>query len=96
LLHNIAQNRPDNFPSCPPDSLHCSNDVYLREVGIYVMEHSKFIACKFIACVCCHLLQLIQDESGRTYCEAKGKYVLIVHGFVLSNFHVLNAVCSDS
>jgi len=23
----------DNFPSCPPDNHHCSNDVYLREGG---------------------------------------------------------------
>ena len=32
VAHNIAQNRPDNFPSCPPDNHHCS-DVYLRERG---------------------------------------------------------------
>jgi len=31
--HNIAQNRPDNFPSYPPDNHHCSDDVYLREGG---------------------------------------------------------------
>jgi len=31
VAHNTAQNRPDNFPSCPPD--HCSDDVYLRERG---------------------------------------------------------------
>jgi len=29
--HYIAKNRPDNFPSCPPDNHHCSDDVYLRE-----------------------------------------------------------------
>jgi len=33
VAHNIAQNRPDNFPSCPPDNHHCSDDVYLRERG---------------------------------------------------------------
>jgi len=33
VAHNIAQNRPDNFPSCPPDNHHCSDDVYLREGG---------------------------------------------------------------
>ena len=32
VAHNTAQNRPDNFPSCPPDNHHCS-DVYLRERG---------------------------------------------------------------
>jgi len=33
--HNIAQNRPDNFPCYPPDNHHCSDDVYLREGGIF-------------------------------------------------------------
>jgi len=31
VAHNTAQNRPDNFPSYPPDNHHCSNDVYLTE-----------------------------------------------------------------
>jgi len=31
VAHNIAQNRPDNFSSYPPDNHHCSDDVYLRE-----------------------------------------------------------------
>jgi len=34
VAHNTAQNRPDNFPSCPPDYHHCSDDVYLRERGV--------------------------------------------------------------
>jgi len=34
VAHNIAQNRPDNFPSCPPDNHHCSDYVYLREWGM--------------------------------------------------------------
>jgi len=33
VAHNIAQNRPDNFPSYPLDNHHCSDDVYLREGG---------------------------------------------------------------
>ena len=33
VAHNTAQNRPDNFPSCPQDNHHCSDDVYLRETG---------------------------------------------------------------
>jgi len=33
LHYNIAQNRPDNFPSYPLDNHHCSDDVYLREGG---------------------------------------------------------------
>jgi len=24
VVHNIAQNRPDHFPSYPPDNHHCS------------------------------------------------------------------------
>ena len=34
VAHNIAQNGPDNFPPYPPDSHHCSDDVYLREGGM--------------------------------------------------------------
>ena len=33
VAHNIAQNRPDNFPPYPPDNHHDSDDVYLREGG---------------------------------------------------------------
>jgi len=33
VAHNIAQNRPDNFPPYPPDNHHISDDVYLREGG---------------------------------------------------------------
>jgi len=33
LAHNTAQNKPDNFPSCPPDNHHCSDDDFLRERG---------------------------------------------------------------
>jgi len=29
--HNTAQNRPDNFPSYPPDNYRCSDNVYFRE-----------------------------------------------------------------
>jgi len=33
VAHNTAQNRPDNFASCPPDNHRCSDDVYLRQRG---------------------------------------------------------------
>ena len=36
VAHNTAQNRPDNFPSCPPDNHHCFDDVYLREGGLAI------------------------------------------------------------
>jgi len=36
-VHNCCAqyctNRPDNFPSYPPDNHHCSDDAYLREGG---------------------------------------------------------------
>jgi len=40
IAHNIAQNRPDNFPSYPPDNHHYSDDVYLREGGDMAVEAS--------------------------------------------------------
>ena len=39
VAHNSAQNRPDNFPSYPPDNHHCSDDVYLGG-GHFVRELS--------------------------------------------------------
>jgi len=38
VAHNIAQNRPDNFPPYPPDNHHNSDDVYLREGGVPIRE----------------------------------------------------------
>jgi len=38
VAHNTAQNRPDNFPCCPPDNHHGSDDVYLREGGGNIEE----------------------------------------------------------
>jgi len=35
VAHNIAQNRLDSFPPYPPDNHHISDDVYLREGGLY-------------------------------------------------------------
>jgi len=43
VAHNTAQNRPDNFPSCPPDNHHCSDDVYLREAGMLVSHHNDHV-----------------------------------------------------
>jgi len=37
VAHNIAQNRPDNFPSYPTDNRHCSDDVYLTEGDVVVI-----------------------------------------------------------
>ena len=43
VVHNIAQNRPDNFPSYHPDSHHCSSDVYLREGRALVSDIAVFV-----------------------------------------------------
>jgi len=40
VAHNTAQHRPDNFPSCPPDDHHCSDDVFLRERGVHLIHVS--------------------------------------------------------
>jgi len=43
VAHNIAHKRPDNFPSCPPDNHHCSDDVYLREGRMHQLDHMQII-----------------------------------------------------
>ena len=49
VAHNIAQNRPDNFPSYPPDNHHGSDDVYFREGGdiklLYLAIHTVAAIC---------------------------------------------------
>jgi len=40
VAHNTAQNRPDNFPSCPPENHHCSDDVYLRKRGFLTRKYT--------------------------------------------------------
>jgi len=42
VAHNIAQNRPDNFPPYPPDNHHYSDDVYLREGGRHTHKQHQF------------------------------------------------------
>jgi len=44
VAHNIAQNRPDNFPSYPPDNNRRSDDVYLREGGYFC---TMYLTAKF-------------------------------------------------
>jgi len=47
VAHNIAQNRPDNFPSYPPGNHHCSVDVYLREGGSGLVESNDSLLLGF-------------------------------------------------
>ena len=44
VAHNIAQNRPDNFPSYPPHNHHCSDDVYLRGAKEIFFHHCLFVS----------------------------------------------------
>ena len=60
VAHNIAQNRPDNFPPYPPDNHHISDDVYLREGGcilrpiVYYCKRRLVINCRDICFLVCH------------------------------------------
>jgi len=40
VAHNIAQNRPDNFPSYPPDNHHCSDVCLFQRRGTYRSDRS--------------------------------------------------------
>jgi len=40
VAHNTAQNKPDNFPSYPPDNRDCFDDVYLSEGGKVIGQSS--------------------------------------------------------
>jgi len=57
VAHNIAQNRPDNFPSYPPDNHHCSNDVYLREGRKHANAPGDFACLSFV------LLAIYRDRE---------------------------------
>jgi len=43
VAHNIAENRPDSFPSYPRDNHHCSDVVYLREGEKLYKRHDETI-----------------------------------------------------
>ena len=60
---------PDNFPSCPPDNHHCSDDVYLRERGWTKSEGSGITFVPSSAHVC---------KSGALYMQA----LCIVHIYI--------------
>jgi len=47
VAHNIAQKRPDNFPSYPLDNHHCCDDVYLREGGRPSVQHASVHVAKW-------------------------------------------------
>jgi len=74
VAHNIAQNRSDNFPSCPPDNHHCSNDVYLRERGeLAHLEIDRSLSC----------LIVFVREHFKTLCARKPSDVaLLTNGIV--------------
>jgi len=61
VAHNIAQNRPDNFPPYPPDNHHISDDVYLREGGR--AAYSAYIA------PCQDIHKALRHEWHRVTCK---------------------------
>jgi len=69
VAHNIAQNRPDNFPSYPPDDHHCSDDVYLREGGVSVMQQQR-------------VKQHSQTDSHRTFDDNKSNIVIFTYSLL--------------
>ena len=77
VAHNIAQNRPDNFPSYPPDNHHCSDDVHLRKGGLsytkvvcedvcYCSRHQSLVTVAFRRCVQIVLLTYLFSFSALT------------------------------
>jgi len=66
VAHNIAQNRPDNFPSYPPDNHHCSDDVYLREGGL--PDEQKQSSC--VSHTAKLTLQLSKDTQCKTILQS--------------------------
>jgi len=69
VAHNIAQNRPDNFPSYPPDNHHCSDDVYLREGGYwnapYVLTTRLYNKCMMYVCCLMMISIMMSCYSSR-------------------------------
>jgi len=61
---NIAQNRPDNFLSCPPDNHHCANDVYSREGGCSIDQTSYDNSRKLINCCILTTIRPIATNFG--------------------------------
>jgi len=89
VAHNIAQNRPDNFPSYPPDNHPRSNDVYLREGGInqvsfFLQKTEKVTVCQQKNCIDIYF----SPQATEDICYAKRP------GNVSSNRHFLLSVLS--
>ena len=97
VAHNIAQNRPDNFPSCPPDNHHCSDDVYLRErggEGIVALVDSYRPTIRFLASSC--VMPVTRDavvDKGATTGRLGGPDPPPNFGWTTPNFYVA-AGCS--
>ena len=66
-LH-CAQNRPDNFPSYPPDSYRCSDDVCLSEGGTKC-------CCWF--CCCSHIIMWLGNKVNSRWFWLSGNNSLI-------------------
>ena len=66
VAHNIAQNRPDNFPPYPPDNHHNSDDVYLREGGVVVntTRHPEFYERNLLIMFLFHKKEIASDSEN--------------------------------
>jgi len=80
VAHNIAQNRPDNFPPYPPDKHHCSDDVYLREVGTYTTTLSSKFVTKSSVKIPSHLKRVatLPCEIYNTFFTQSSHHVVIL------------------
>ena len=68
VAHNIAQNRPDSFPSYPPDNHHCSDDVYLREGGHVMSQTPCFLTHKTGLCDMRNISDWVTVVHYRVHC----------------------------
>jgi len=72
VAHNIAQNRPDNFPPYPPDNHHCSDDVYLREGANQPTMCRSHFKSQCISCRCVTIcLSLSVHLSVTSWCSTE-------------------------
>jgi len=68
VAHNIAQNRPDSFPSYPLDNHHCSDDVYLREGVWKVTVRGKRQAVNRLTTTASAFVIIITDQQLHKIC----------------------------
>ena len=76
VAHNIARNKPDNFPSYPPDNHHYSDDVYLREGAAILLLN--------ISTPCSACFDPVDSATGMAS-SLRQKLLLLFEWFCLGN-----------